>query len=290
MADVFYILQWYLWLFIIGLAFLPLTFRVLPSFQDKGYAFAKVLGIGIISYVIFLLGFSHLASFTRIGSILVLAILGIFVWIKISVEKRVLIIEPRKDVLSFLKNSWRLIFFEEILFFLCILFWSFIRTHNPDIHDLEKFMDFGFLNSILRTDYFPPVDIWFPPYPINYYYFGHLMSATVIKISAIPSFVSYNLMLATLFAFTFVGSFSIAVTILKKIVAKKIILYGLLSSFIVTLSGNLQTIYAFFKSYDVENVVPFWKLSFSPETVPNSYWYPNATRFIYHTLHEFPIY
>src|SRR5581483_553940 len=33
-----------------------------------------------------------------------------------------------------------------------------------------------------------------------------------------------------------------------------------------------------------------WKLSFSPSTFPNSYWYPNATRFIYHTIHEFPIY
>ena len=28
----------------------------------------------------------------------------------------------------------------------------------------------------------------------------------------------------------------------------------------------------------------------APLTFPNSYWYPNATRFIYHTIHEFPIY
>ncbi len=29
---------------------------------------------------------------------------------------------------------------------------------------------------------------------------------------------------------------------------------------------------------------------FKPLTFPNSYWYPNATRFIYNTIHEFPIY
>src|SRR3989344_6659967 len=182
------------------------------------------------------------------------------------------------------------IIFEEALFYLCILFWSYVRAHNPDIHDLEKFMDFGFLNSILRAEYFPPQDMWFTPYPINYYYFGHLMTAVITKISAIPSGISYNLMLATLFAFTFTGSFSIATTLVRKVISKRIILYGLLSSFIVTLSGNLQTIYAFFKPYDVENVVPFWSLPLALTTFPNSYWYPNATRFIYHTIHEFPIY
>jgi YYY domain-containing protein len=38
-----------------------------------------------------------------------------------------------------------------------------------------------------------------------------------------------------------------------------------------------------------ENPVPFWQMVFSPFTF-NSYWYPNATRFIHNTIHEFPIY
>src|SRR4029077_12774646 len=45
-----------------------------------------------------------------------------------------------------------------------------------------------------------------------------------------------------------------------------------------------------FKPYDVDKPVPVWPLPFLPMGFPNSYWYPNATRFIYHTIHEFPIY
>ena len=52
----------------------------------------------------------------------------------------------------------------------------------------------------------------------------------------------------------------------------------------------LTTIYTFFKAYPNDHPVPFWKLSFLPFSFPNGYWYPNATRFIPFTIHEFPIY
>lgn len=69
-----------------------------------------------------------------------------------------------------------------------------------------------------------------------------------------------------------------------------ILIGGLLTGSLVSLSGNLQTVYAFFKNFVGEKPVPFWHLIFSPFTFPNSYWYPNATRFIHHTIHEFPSY
>ena len=86
---------------------------------------------------------------------------------------------------------------------------SYVRSNLPDIHGLEKFMDFGILNSILRADYFPPKDMWYTPSPINYYYFGHLITAVITKLTFIPSFITYNLMIATLFAFTFTAGLSI---------------------------------------------------------------------------------
>src|SRR3990170_4408323 len=118
-----------------------------------------------------------------------------------------------------LKSSWKIFLFEEILFLSGIFFWSYIRAHEPSINGLEKFMDFGFLNSILRTTWQPAVDMWFPPFPINYYYFGHLVTAVMTKISFVPSFISYNLMIATLFSFTFTLSFSLGLNMLSKIVS-----------------------------------------------------------------------
>jgi len=155
-------------------------------------------------------------------------------------------------------------------------------------------MDFGFVNSILRTDYLPPKDIWFTPFPINYYYFGHLITAVLTKISGISSNITFNLMIAVLFALSFVSSFSIGINLIKPKKLKSFFLgllpIGILTAFLVTLAGNLHAVYTLFKPYANENPVPFWQLPLSLLTYPNSYWYPNATRFIYHTIHEFPIY
>lgn len=294
MSDLLYIFRWYALIFAVGIIFLPLSFRLFSSFQDKGYLFSKILGIGILSYLIFALGSIHLLSFSFWGSILVLLLVTFFLWVRVSLNKNHLTVEAGKKIFNTLREKRRLIVFEELLFFLCLLFWSYIRSHNPDIHDLEKFMDFGFINSILRSEYFPPTDMWFSPLPINYYYFGHLMTAVLTKISQVPSSISFNLMIATLFAFTLSGVFSIAVTLVKKIIPHlsdlRLILYGITSSLIIAVGGNLHTIYTFFKPYDVENPLPFWKLPLSVESFPNSYWYPNATRFIHNTIHEFPLY
>ena len=98
---------------------------------------------------------------------------------------------------------------------------------------------------------FPPKDMWFTPLPINYYYFGHLTTAVLTKLSNIPSNITFNLMIATIFAFTFCGSFSIGANLIHKLNAKRYMLFagGLLTAFIVSFAGNLQTIYAFFKNY-----------------------------------------
>ena len=152
-------------------------------------------------------------------------------------------------------------------------------------------MDFGFINSILRAEYFPPKDLWMTPLSINYYYFGHLTSAVMIKLSGIDPVVGYNLILATIFGLCLAGSFSIGANLyafFSKRVSKATVFAGLISAFLVTLGGNLHTIYIFFQTYTPDSPVPFWQLPASLN--PAGYWYPNATRFIPFTIHEFPSY
>ncbi len=288
--DVLLTLQWWGYIFVIGIIFFPLVSRLFSVFTDKGYAFSKIIGMVIISYVVFVLGVTHLAPFTQL-TILITAIacaIGITVF---------LIKFPQKLFTSL--SQFFLILFEEIIFLGGMLFWAHIRAFQPDIMGLEKYMDFGFVNSILRSTYFPPKDMWYTPLPINYYYFGHLITAVITKLTGIPSLISFNLMLATLFAFTYTLSFSIAGNLWSALLTTKaklkyalfaFIPAGLIGGFLVTMGGNLHTIYTLFKAYPNDSPVPFWQLLFSPQTFPNSYWYPNATRFIYHTIHEFPSY
>ncbi|MBI2621143.1 MAG: DUF2298 domain-containing protein, partial [Candidatus Levybacteria bacterium] len=280
-SDLFLIFRWWLVFLLIGISFLPATWKIFNSFIDKGYIFSKVLGLLLISYSIYILGTLHILKFSTFNILVVWLVLTSIFWF---------FLRPKKIEI---RNKLKIFLFEEFIFLSTLLIWSYVRSFNPDIHDLEKFMDFGFINSILRSEYFPPRDMWFSPFSINYYYFGHLYTAAATKLSQIPSFITFNLMIATIFAFTFSLSFSLGINLIEKIKRfsiRKTFILGLLFGYIVTLSGNLQTIYSLFKNYNAESPVPFWDLGLSISTFPNSYWYPNATRFIYHTIHEFPSY
>lgn len=278
-SDFIFVLQWWGVLLVIGLAFFPLTRLLFINSKDSFYIFSKVIGIGILSYGALLFGTLHILPFTTLSLfiLLIASIIGNYVIWKTFLHK------PK------LKIS-KIIIFEELLFLIALTFWAYVRGHEPSIHGLEKFMDFGFVNSILRTTYFPPKDIWFTPFSINYYFFGHLTTAVLTKISMIPSNISYNLMLATLFAFTAIGGFSLLYNFLSEHKTKIAILGGILGGALLSLSGNLHTLYTFFSTYKGENPVPPWTLQFLPSSFPNGYWYPNATRFIPFTIHEFPLY
>ena len=295
-SDLLYFLNWFLISFLIGITFLPLSFFFFSGFKDKGYIFSKIIGIIILSYAIFVLGTIKFLEFSQSNLILLLIIacfINYFFLFKKTHKTKL-----KDDFLVFLQKNWPIILLEEAIFFIAFYLWTYVKTFQPNINGLEKFMDFGFINSILRTDYFPAEDIWFTPLTINYYYFGHLTTAVLTKLSGIGSNFTFNLMQALIFTFCFSGSFSIGLNLYflckkeieKKISGLKMIVSGLLTALLVTLSGNLHIVYAFFTAYPNENPVPPWELAFSPLSFPNLYWYPNATRFIYHTIHEFPMY
>ncbi len=290
-ADIAFLLQWWTMLFVLGAISLPISALLFNGFLDKGYAFSKILGAIIISYAAFVLGFAHLLPFSTPSLFLLCTLLAagsIFAIYRNYKEK------TRSIIFTFLRDHWKIFLAEELFFISILIFFSFVRSFTPEINGLEKFMDFGFVNSILKSSYFPPKDMWLSPLSINYYYFGHLFTAVLTKLSFTHSNYSYNLMIATLAALCFIESFSLGASIYRnindKIRSLKYILVGLLCAFLVTFSGNLHATYSLFKVYDPEKPVPFWQQQFLPNTFPNGYWYPNATRFIHNTIHEFPIY
>jgi len=288
--DLSLFLIWYCTLFFLGVLFFPLTAKVFYHFKDKGYAFSKIIGLLLTSYVVFILGISRIIQFNSLTIILVaLFISGSSIIILFPRPFR----EARKKIVSFFTSSWKLLLIEEILFLVSLYFLSYIRAFAPDIHGLEKYMDFGFINSIYRSDFFPPKDMWFTPFSINYYYFGHLVTAVLTKLSGLQTHITYNLMLACIFAMSITASFSLVFTFITSVSSKHIkhaYVFAIMSALVLSLAGNLHSVYTFFEPYQNENPVPLWELSFQPSTFPNQYWYPNATRFIYNTIHEFPMY
>lgn len=278
---------WYLVLLVLGLIFTPLTKKIFGKyFFDSGFPFAKTIGILFLSYAVFLAGVVKILSF-NIPSMIFL--LTIFLGLNLYLIRREI---PNILSAPILGNKKILIFIAyEVVFFLSLISWVYVRGQEPSIRGLEKFMDFGFINSILRSHYFPPPDMWLSGHSINYYYFGHLTAAVLTKLSGIPSYNSYNLILATIFALSITQTFSLASNLIYKGLQKNIklaFLAGVLGTFLVNFAGNLHTIYLFTKGYPNDKPIPFWQI-FSKFT-PEKYWYPNATRFIPFTIHEFPIY
>lgn len=289
-------LQWYGFLFLLGIVFFPLTKKLFGKFPDNGYAFSKILSILFLSYSVFILGIFKILPFTRLTLFVVICFLaGInaLIFKKNGQKDRS---NPHED-----KKTIPLIVIEELLFLISFLVWAYVRGQEPSIRSLEKFMDFGFINSILRARYFPPIDMWLSgPFPINYYYFGHLTGAVLIKLVNIKSAIGYNLILSTIFGLGVSASFSLIIGIIhtyithfqkeigKKVSFIKTVFFGLIGSIIVNLGGNLHTIYLFTTGYPNDRPIPFWQImsGFNPV----KYWYPNATRFIPFTIHEFPSY
>lgn len=274
-------LLWYFKLVVMGIVFLPMSIAFFGDrFVDKGYAFGKILGILLCSLALFVLGVLHLAPFTEISAFTVFG--GFAVLNMIIARKKI----PKGTITA---RDIRIWFFLEILFLCSLLFWVVVRGQEPSIRGLEKYMDFGFINAILRSSYFPPNDIWLAGHALNYYYFGHLTAATVTLLFQVKSDVAYNLILATLFALGMTQTWSLVATLLSSMTGRvKAYIGALVGAYLLNLGGNLHTIYLFTKGYGTDTPIPFWNILsvFSPAT----YWYPNATRFIPFTIHEFPSY
>lgn len=285
LADFKFIFTWWLSLFIISSLTLPLIILLFRKFWDHGYIFAKTFSIFLISYLLLILGIFHILPFTLPSIFLLLAVV-LFV-------NLILFFKNKNFFLKTFKKKWKIFLFEELIFLLILSLWSYIRGFAPDIEGLEKFMDWGFVNSILRSRFSPPSDMWYAGNSINYYYFGHLVFALLTKISGITSAITYNLSIALVCALTFVSAFSLSSNIilssLKKPLFRLYFFGGLLSALLLTFGGNLHTVYKIGQKMIQEN------LSFSEAS--SSYWYPDATRFIGFdpdttdkTIHEFPIY
>ena len=279
-----------------GAAAFPLTRLLFRGWHDQGYLFSKAVGLSLVGWIVFVFGMAHIAPFT-------LSTIGIATAIVFGVG--VVLSLSHKTHRSYKTNKTHMlktVIAEEFFFLAALLFWTWVKAHEPSIRGLEKFMDYGFMQSLLNSKYFPAVDMWYPPYPINYYYFGHLVTAMITKASMLDLSYTFNLMLSTIFAFCFTMSFSIGREILRISPIRpmsqiRLIGGGLFTAFLVTLAGNMQMLYAFTRGYTGDNVKPFWELLWpvrdflgSVSEGLNIYWYANATRFIPYTIHEFPSY
>lgn len=336
-SDIFFVFQFGAVLFLFGAAAFPLSSWLFRRWYDKGYFFSKAVAMATVTFLMYaggtlgVLPFKNWAILLSLGVVFMVGIL----LRKYASHSQNLSSDSESFPSSNTQGRWFLFVIEEIIFFSLLLFWSWIKGHEASIRSLEKFMDFGFAQVILNQQYvsfgqptFPAPDIWFAGSHINYYYFGHTTLSILTKLSGIDLTITFNIMLAALFALCATMSGAIGVQLIlsnfslqihkqpqnkqtsqavlhdQMIAARQRYLRvalattaGLVTAFLTSVAGNMQTIYAFTRGYTGEDVKPFWELFWSwSEFFPKlqeglqTYWYANATRFIPFTIHEFPAY
>src|SRR5205085_1020651 len=90
-----------------------------------------------------------------------------------------------------------------------------MKAYAPNIRITEQYMDFGFLNSIIKNQVMPPPDMWLAGWSINYYYMGYSLMAGLTAMTGVPTNIAYNLCMSTLFAMTVVGSFGLVYNLVQ---------------------------------------------------------------------------
>jgi YYY domain-containing protein len=227
MIQVAYAVIWWLILLVVGLITFPLVSRVCGRLLDKGYSISKILGLLLLTYFSWLLASIHLLKFGYINisvSLLLLLALSFY---------------PGRRNLSLKNLPLRKMLISEALFTVAFALFLVYLRYKPDIFYAytEDFMDFAFLQSILRSDYFPPADPWLAGASLPYYYGGQLITAILTMISKVPSSISYNLAVAMFFGLVACASYGIGYNVTRRK------LYGFVAVVFVCFAGFISGVF-----------------------------------------------
>ncbi len=194
---------------IFNLIGLPIAFRLLKNLPDRGYAFARALGLLLTGYLLWLAGSFGLLHNNLGGTgLAMLAVAGLGLWWQA---------QHKKDSLrDWLKAHLPYVLTVETLFALALVGWAVFKSYNPAIETAggEKWMETAFVNSTLLSPTFPPRDPWLAGYGISYYYFGYVLMALLTRLSGIVATTAFNLFIPTLFALTLSGAFGITANLI----------------------------------------------------------------------------
>lgn len=296
------VIVWWLWMEVIGLAALPLAYRFFRRLPDRGFAFARPLGLLLASYVLWLGGSLGLVRNSLGGALFSLAVVAGVSLVYYRRGRG----QGDPGLWAWLKAHGRLVLSVELVFAGAIALWSLLRAYSPEITTAggEKFMELMYLNSIGRSDFFPAHDAWLSGYAISYYYLGYIMMAMLTLLSGLAAHLTFNVGLALLFAMTCTGAFGIVYNLVKRCEGPegtltkptrslKAIAYGFLGSVLVAVLGNLEgfleMLYslrllpaAFWRWLDIVGINQPFNPALAPSLMParTGWWWWQASRVI----------
>jgi len=263
------VLGWALALAVFGLVGAPYAWLAGSALPDRGYAFAKPLGLLLVGWLTWLGADTGTVPATRTGILLALVAVG--------AGAVAIVAASRRAFGTWVRRRWRVLVISEVVFWAFFAAALLVRWANPDLwHPArggEKPMDFAFLNAVVKSEHFPPHDPWFADGVINYYYFGFVLAGTLVELTGVVPAVAYNLAVPTFYAFVAVSSYGAAAALAgRRRGWRSPVAAGVTGALLVAVVGNLAELRLLVQSLR--------------ETLPPEAWYWNASRAIGHAPTE----
>lgn len=313
------VMKWWGALVVLGFSCLPLSGLLFAGFHDGGWIFAKSIGLAVSGWLLWVLSSLHILKFTKANVVIVVILVfvlnyGAIVLASRNRKMRNWMKKVRAKAQADSSQKVVLAMTLELLFLIVFMVACYVKCFKPEAYGTEKFMDYGFMTSMMRSEYMPPEDFWYSGTYLNYYYLGQYFATFLTKLSGVAVNVGYNLALAMLCAFCFMLVYSILYEVMhltiqirnekkKNAAATGMKNYWIISEPVAVVVchvcgvlGGLATTFAGNMHYTVfAKLIPALQSMLGIEV--SSYWFPDATRYIGYnpdttdkTIHEFPSY
>ncbi len=223
---------WFVALQVFAFAAFPLSWRAFSRMPDRGYAFAKPLGLLATGFFVWLIGLAQIIPNSRWSVLIALAVVAAISLF--AVRRR------RGEITQFVRGNLRLLIGVEAVFAAVFAGAALLRATIPDIVHTEQSMDLMFLNSVIASPSYPPNDPWLAGESVSYYYLGYLLAGALAMLTGVGSSVAYNLGLASYAAIAAIAAFGVTFNLvrLSRGTAAAGALAGMGSVFLLLLAGN----------------------------------------------------
>src|SRR3954454_7809825 len=278
----------------VGLLAAPVTALLLGRLPGAGLGFSKVLGLLLVTWLVWMAASLHVVAYgvpLIVGVLALLAVAGLLSARRLRGLRKRLQQEkgpPTRRATRLARLALpaddhvrrRLFLGAEAVFAVTYALGVLLASFAPDVWNTEKPMDMGFITAINASAHFPPHDPWMSGETLNYYYLGHVALAWPIKLLALRPDTGYLLCWGLLLALTCATAYAFAGTLwaaARQALGERAprggpVLAGLMAVALVVVLGNLAG-------------VRTWLHAVNP---PHDYAWFDPSRVIPNTINEFP--
>ena len=289
-------LFWWLTMLLVGWLAWPLLWRMLPVVPDQGYLLAKSIGLLFIAYIPWLLASTGVLAAGRATTWLAIALIGFASAFVLS--------RTWRQFAQFVKERRTELLLSEAVFTGVFVFFLWVRFTNPDLwhqwYGGEKPMDFAHMNTLIKAVRYPPFDPWFAGGYVNYYYMGHQVFGTLIRLLGIVPSVAYNLVVPLVAALLAANVYTFGSTVWHRAPRGMRLLAGVGGIVLVAVVGNLDGAVQWFLRLTADAApdrlpaggawVGQALSNFLRAEPPPGFDYWQSTRLIEGAIHEFPFF